>query len=159
MGRLLITILLLGVGLTPATAETVKVVGVYTGDTFAVERQGEEVKVRLYGVDAPVAGQHGNVSSKRFLKRLIQGLTLQMNVVGRDVFDTPLAIAVREGKESSVNAAIVSQGYAWVNPQTCSLEPCEQWKRLESQARKLKLGIWSGFDLVPPWEFRQAQTR
>jgi hypothetical protein len=35
--------------------------------------------------------------------------------------------------------------------------PLQRWKKIESQARKLKLGIWSGFDLVPPWEFQERE--
>lgn len=136
-----------------AYATTAKVIKIYDGDTLKVDVQGEALNIRLYGVSAPEGGQDGNVAATRFLRRLILGHPLEIQVMETDLFGRPLAIVIREGKESSVNAAVVANGYAWVNPGECKSDPCNYWKKLELSARKLKLGIWSGYDLVPPWEF------
>ncbi|BBO71760.1 hypothetical protein DSCA_56900 [Desulfosarcina alkanivorans] len=126
----------------------------YDGDTLSVSVQGERVSVRLYGIDAPESGQDGNVSATRFLKRLIWEHPLEIKVVEIDRIGRSHAIVTRRGKDTSVNAAMVANGYSWVNPGRCRVEACASWKKLESHARKYKLGIWSGFDLVPPWEFK-----
>lgn len=159
MGRIAAVLFILMACYNFACAATAKVAAVHDGDTLDVHVQGEKVRIRLYGIDAPENGQHGNVSSTRFLRRLILGHSLEIRAVEEDVFGRTLAIVVREGKESSVNAAIVANGYAWVNPGKCNVDDCAGWIELESRARMLKLGIWSGYDLVPPWEFRKLQRK
>lgn len=144
-------------GLDVAHAAAAEVLVVHDGDTLDVTIQGEQVRIRLYGIDAPERGQHGNVSSTRFLKRLVFGHPLEISVIGADVFGRTLAMVVLEDSGSSVNAAIVANGYAWVNSVKCTVPVCRDWEKIEAQARKLKLGIWSGFDLVPPWEFQERQ--
>ena len=137
-----------------ANASPAKVIRVYDGDTLRIILQGEKVSIRLYGIDAPESGQAGNVSATRFLKRLVLEQPVEIKVIATDAIGRSLAIVIREGKEPSVNAAMVGNGYSWVNPGKCKVDECTYWKKLESQAKKLKLGIWSGFDLVPPWEFK-----
>ena len=138
----------------PATVNTV-----HDGDTLSVDVKDGVVNLRLYGIDAPESGQNGNVTAKRFLLRLVSGHPLEIEEMGTDRFGRTLAIVIRKGKESSVNAAMVGNGYAWVNPDQCKARECVRWKGLEAQARRLGLGIWSGHDLVPPWEFARRQRQ
>lgn len=146
-------------GLNMAHATTAKVITAYDGDTLSVEIQGAVVNLRLYGIDSPESGQDGNVKATRFLLRLVLGHPLDVRVIETDRFGWPLAIVIRKGKESSVNAAMVGNGYAWINPDLCKAEDCTYWEELESRARKLKLGIWSGYDLVPPWDFHRQNRK
>jgi endonuclease YncB( thermonuclease family) len=139
---------------TPAT-----VIRVYDGDTLNVDVQGETVRIRLYGIDAPESGQDGNVAATRFLRRLVLEHPVEIEVMETDRLNQAYAVVIREGKESSVNAAMVANGYAWVNPDGCRTDECPNWKEIESQARSLKLGIWSDYDVVPPWEFRKRQRK
>ncbi len=138
-----------------ASAEPGEAIRIYDGDTLSIMMGGQKLNVRLYGIDAPQNGQPGYVSATRFLKRLISGHPLEVTVLKTDRAGQSHAIVVRNGKESSVNAAMVANGYAWVNPRTCQADPCRYWKHLQSQARSLKLGIWTGYDLIPPWEFKR----
>jgi endonuclease YncB( thermonuclease family) len=137
---------------TPAT-----VIRVHDGDTLNVDVQGEMVTLRLYGIDAPESGQDGNVAASRFLRRLVLEHPVEIKVMETNRLKQTSAIVVREGKESSVNAAMVANGYAWVYPDGCKADACRNWKKMESQARTLKLGIWSDYDVVPPWEFKKQQ--
>jgi micrococcal nuclease len=158
MGRtmvMLMFILMSSFNLTYASAATV--VKVYSGDTLDVENQGETLKIKLYGIDAPESGQDGNLSATRFLERSVLQSPIEIKVVETDVFGRNLAIVDQEGQKWSLNAIIVANGYAWVKPDECKIDLCSDLKKLESQARMLKLGIWSGFDLVPPWEFMKHQ--
>ena len=159
MRAVVLVFLILTSSTSMVVAETATVVVVYDGDTFVVDRYGESVKVKLYGIDAPEPGQPGKGASTRFLRRLVLNAPVALRAIETDVFGRTLAVAVREGKESSINAAVVSNGYAWVNPGACRIDDCEYWKSLELRARRLKMGIWSGFDLVPPWEFRKFPSK
>ena len=146
-------------GAAIAQTASINVLEVFNGDTLSVAIQRETLSVRLYGIDAPESGQHGNVAATRFLKRLIRDQVLRLQRQRTDQSERFMVIIIREGKESSVNAAMVANGYAWVNPQQCIEDVCVEWQQLESQARALKLGIWSGYDLVPPWEFDARQRQ
>jgi endonuclease YncB( thermonuclease family) len=149
---LVLTIIPAIAGATPAT-----VVKVYDGDTLNLDVQGETIRIRLYGIDAPESGQNGNVAATRFLRRLVLEHPVEVIVLETDRLDQAFAVVIREGKESSVNAAMVASGYAWVDPERCRTDECPRWKKIESQARMLKLGIWSAYDVVPPWEFKNQQ--
>ena len=145
---------MLATGFRLGHAEPAKATRIYDGDTLSLVMNGQKTSLRLYGIDAPESGQPGSASATRFLKKLISGHPLEINVLKIDQTGRSHAIVVRNGKESSVNAAMVANGYSWVNPRTCQADQCTYWKKLESRARSLKLGIWSGYDLVPPWEFK-----
>ena len=142
-----------------AYATPTTVIRVYDGDTLNVDVQGETITLKLYGIDAPESGQDGNVAATRFLRRLVLEHPVKIKVMETDRLNQAFAVVVREGKESSVNAAIVANGYAWVYPDGCKADACLNWKKMESQARTLKLGIWSDYDVVPPWEFKERQRK
>ena len=157
MRRIAVFLLILAIIPTIAGATPATVVRVYNGDTLNLDVQGETVRIRLYGIDAPESGQDGNVAATRFLRRLVLEHPVEVKILETDRLEQAFAVVIREGKESSVNAAMVANGYAWVNPDLCKTDDCPRWKKIESQARMLKLGIWSDYDVVPPWEFRNQQ--
>jgi endonuclease YncB( thermonuclease family) len=136
---------------------TGEVTSVNGGDTMVAEIEGEKHRIRLYGIDSPESGQHGSTAAQRYLRGLALAHPVDVEVVETDVFGRTVAIVRRVGKESSINAAIVANGYAWVNPQWCQVDVCDRWIELQRQARKYRLGIWSGFNLVPPWEFKEQR--
>ena len=55
-------------------AWTGKVVGIADGDTITVLRDGRaQVKIRLYGIDAPESGQPFGKASKQNLSSMVHG--------------------------------------------------------------------------------------
>jgi endonuclease YncB( thermonuclease family) len=142
-----------------AYAASAKVIRVYNGDTLTIDAQGKETRLRLFGIDAPESGQDGDVAATRFLRRLVLEHPVEIKVKETDQLNQIFAVVIREGKESSINAAMLANGYAWVNPDQCKGDECLKWKVIESQARTLKLGIWSDYNIVPPWEFRKQQRQ
>ncbi len=135
------------------------VAAVHSGETLAVVTEEGRRTIRLYGIDAPASGQQGANAAKRYLRGLAMAHPVEVEVIAMDVFGQTVAVVKRVQKESSINAAIVANGWAWVNPKTCQADVCATWQRLQRQAQKYRLGIWSGYDLTPPWEFRAQQRR
>ncbi|WP_092194024.1 thermonuclease family protein [Desulfomicrobium norvegicum] len=66
-------------------AWTGKVVVIADGDTITVLRDGrEQVKIRLYGIDAPESGQAFGKASKRNLSAMVHGRSVQVEVMDTD---------------------------------------------------------------------------
>lgn len=145
--------------ITSAFGFTAKVTGIDDGDGLEAISQGEKVRIRLYGIDAPEAGQQGSNAAARFLRSLVAENPVDVEVLDSDGFGRSIAIVRQLDKKSSINAAMVANGYAWVDPKSCKADACMKWKNFERQAKKFRLGIWSGYDLVPPWEFKLQQRR
>jgi endonuclease YncB( thermonuclease family) len=57
----------------PKKEQSVRVVGVTDGDTLNVLIEGQEVKIRLYGIDAPESGQAFGKASQQALKQITSG--------------------------------------------------------------------------------------
>jgi len=133
------------------------------GDTLVVRTaDAEDIKIRLYGLDAPESGQEGGQAAAKALSPL-QGLQVKIREMGIDRDSLTLALVEREGK--SVNIEQVKQGQAWYYPQNCQEQPiCAEMAKAEKEAQEAKRGLWSkGWfwqkkaDPVPPWEWRRRQ--
>jgi endonuclease YncB( thermonuclease family) len=113
-------------GLHVAHAATAEVIAVHDGDTLDVTIQGEKVRIRLYGIDAPERGQHGNVSSTRFLKRLVFEHPLEIRAIETDVFRS--------------NARDYPSGRQEVK---CQRRDCGQWLRVGESEPMYRLPLQS----------------
>jgi endonuclease YncB( thermonuclease family) len=129
------------------------VLQVADGDTIVVRTADhEQVKVRLYGIDAPESKQKGGAEATAALKPL-QGQAVKVIEMNTDQDGQTVALVEHEGR--SVNLAQVSQGHAWHYGRYCQAEPiCGQIQAAEAEAQKDKRGIWAEMP-VAPWEWRR----
>lgn len=131
-----------------------EVVKVADGDTFTIRmKNGEQIKVRLYGIDAPENGQDFGTKSRQYLNDLCYGKDVSIRKIGVDQYGRTLGI-VYVG-DVNVNEKLVRNGLAWYYKQYA-----KQYYRLDSLeqlARKEKLNIWSMKNPVPPHEFRKKK--
>jgi endonuclease YncB( thermonuclease family) len=58
-----------------------------------------------------------------------------------------------------VNEELIRQGVAWVFTRYCDRAICQEWKKLEAEAREAKRGLWSMPNPVPPWEWRRQERK
>jgi micrococcal nuclease len=58
--------------------------------------------------------------------------------------------------DTVLNEELIRQGLARVFTRYCDRPICEQWERLETEARENKRGLWSMPNAIPPWEFRRS---
>lgn len=127
-----------------------KVVGVTDGDTIKIltsERQ--QIKVRLYGIDAPEKKQPYGTAAKRYLSDLIVGKTVQIEELGKDRYKRVLGIVYLGGKD--VNEILVLNGYAWAFTKYSKIYESQEW-----QARSNGFGLWRDKNPIKPEIWRKV---
>ena len=134
-----------------------QVVGVTDGDTLKVRLQGEgeQIRIRLYGIDAPEKGQPFGRKSREFLMSLApMGATVTVEPINFDRYGRLVAI-VYAPDGTCLNLAMLNAGLAWVYPQYCQMPVCKSWNDAEQQARNSQTGLWAGEIILSPWEWRK----
>jgi micrococcal nuclease len=167
--------LLFSPALAPAKAvlRTVEgvVIKVSDGDTITMrDAGGTNLKIRLYGIDAPEteksnkktghiskAGQWYGEEAFRALETRIYHRKVTVEVTDRDRYNRLVALVWLAGK--NINQEMVAEGYAWAYKQYLDTPYASEFIRLEEDARRNRLGLWSRNNPQPPWEFRRFQNR
>lgn len=169
MKNLLLTTLLF---LSFAHAETFqcKVVGVTDGDTITcLTGQKEQVKVRLYQIDAPESGQAYGQKTKQALSDLIFNKFVNIETHGQDRYKRTLGTiryspcgqphidcSRRIVVATEVNLEMIKQGYAWYYPFT---KKNPEYQQAEKEAKAAKRGLWADKHAMPPWEWRKEKKK
>ena len=139
-------------GAAMAYAWSGQVVAIHDGDTLTVLRQGRAVKVRLHAIDAPEERQPFGQQSRKSLSRLCYGRYARIEPAGEDKYERTLARVSCGGVEA--NAEQLRRGMAW---HYVKYSDDADLQRLEDQARRQRLGLWSASRQQPPWEFRHQE--
>lgn len=131
---------------------TVKVVGVSDGDTFtAINRDNLQLKVRIYGIDAPEKGQDFGNKAKQTLSDYIFGQDVTIDVQSRDGWGRYISyVYTPDGKD--VSLLMLKDGMAW---HFKKYDSTEEYSKAEEQAKKKKVGLWSVPNPVAPWDYRK----
>ena len=139
-----------------STLRRATVLRVSDGDTIAVRIKGEEVRIRLYGIDAPEKNQPGGAEATAFLEDLlltneVMVKTLDVDKYGREV----AVVSIIDGCNLlQVQQMLLDYGLVWVYDKYCRASFCKDWKEIEVRARENKAGIWAG-EPVEPWVWRK----
>lgn len=122
------------------------------GDTIEVA----DLPVRLYGIDAPEAGQTcGDAGGGSWpcgsrateaIAAIAEDREVTCDIRGKDDFDRLLGICKVGG--ASINERMVADGYAWAFVKYAS-----DYVEAEAKARGAGIGVWQG-PSVAPWEYR-----
>ncbi|WP_233249153.1 thermonuclease family protein [Desulfobulbus oligotrophicus] len=139
----------------PKKEQSVRVVGVTDGDTLRVVIEGQEVKIRLYGIDAPESGQAFGKASQQALKQITSGRQISIKVLDRDRYGRLVALVFADG--ANVNEAMVASGFAWAYPQYCKQSFCNEWGRNQTMAKDNRKGLWQDGTPTPPWDWRHRR--
>jgi endonuclease YncB( thermonuclease family) len=141
---------------SPALAWSGKVVGFTDGDTIKVlHPQNGQVKIRLYGIDAPEKGQAFGQASTKHLASLISGKTVEVESVDKDQYGRTVGIVTHDS--INTNQQMVKHGYAWVYRKYCDKAFCGDWLMHEERAQKAKIGLWQEANAIPPWGWRKKK--
>lgn len=131
-----------------------RVVRVIDGDSLVVERipQKRTSELRLQGIDAPEHGQPWGAQAKSALRRMVDGKTVQVEVITRDSYGR-LVVRMWVGR-TYVNAAMTASGNAWAYRR---YDPDAEILAGEAQAKATRRGLWSlpPEQRIPPATWRQ----
>lgn len=125
-----------------------KVVSIHDGDTITILQGKQQIKVRLFGIDAPELKQPYGKKSKQFLASLIAGQVVEVEPKGKDRYKRTLGIIYYKWQD--INVQMVLNGYAWTYAKYSKI-----YVDHERLARKNKQGLWQSGDPTPPWEWRK----
>lgn len=133
-----------------------RVVKVADGDTVTVlSEANEQIRVRLWGIDAPEKAQdYGEVSRKRLAER-IAGKDVRLEMHGKDRYGRVLAVIWYKGENENLRQ--VREGLAW--HYVYYAKKATDYAEAEKQAREKRIGLWKKPNPVPPWEFRRQKRK
>jgi len=120
------------------------------GDSLVVTRGGKEMRVRLWGIDAPEKGQVMASASRSLTEQLCLHHDVELVEHGNDRYDRLLAEVYVGGVY--VNQELLRAGLAW-----CFDDRHVEFLRLEQEARAKQIGIWSEPNPLRPSDWRRSQ--
>ena len=131
----------------PPISYEASVVGMSDGDSIKVQYQGKEVKIILFGIDAPETWQYYGLASTLFLQRILcNPVTVERKTTDR--YGRTVAVLWCDGVD--INKKMVEEGYAWANRGLS-----EDYVLAEDNARSSGIGLWHEENPTPPWEYRR----
>lgn len=127
---------------------------VQDGDSlkFVQEGQSREVRVRLYGIDAPEKKQDFAAQARKKLEKLARGKKIRLEVMDTDRYGRYVA-KVYVG-QTYVNLEMLKAGLARFYIFYADAEKDSALADAEIAARKARRGLWSSDVAVNPREHR-----
>lgn len=138
-----------------------KVIKVSDGDTISVKKlknnvlDGDLIKVRLYGVDAPEKDQDFGYESKKALMNYVSNKTIEIDIKSKDRYGRSVGILYVDGR--NINEELLRDGYVWYYEQYDKNN--ERSRLLQENAMKNKLGLFFKKGYIEPWKFRKAKKK
>lgn len=136
-----------------------RVVVVPDGNTLSVSNTstGQQVYVRLRGIDAPEMQQPRGAAARQSLASLVAGKIVRVEFKSTDKMGTVEGRVTLGGDD--VNLAQLEAGMAWLHTayyNELSDEQKKVYKDAEAEARRARRGLWKDDAPAPPWEYRAA---
>ena len=133
-----------------------KIIKIKDGDTVVVllSDKTEEV-LRLAEVDCPENSQAFGLNAKQFTSSQVFGKSITFYRVGKDRYKRTIAKIIYS-KDKYLSKEIIKAGFGWwyfKASKDTSLE------KIQTQAKRKKLGLWADKNAIAPWEFRQNKKK
>jgi endonuclease YncB( thermonuclease family) len=135
------------------TILTGRVIRVIDGDTIVILTEDKElIKIRFDGIDCPESKQDFGSRAKQSTSDLCFGKEVRIEKSGEDRYGRSLGFVYVS--DLCVNKELLKQGMAW-HYRYFNKEP--ELEKLEANAKKAKIGLWSQPNPTPPWDFRRRK--
>ncbi len=123
------------------------------GDILAVDREGESVRVRVFGIDCPDTGQPFAKEATAFTKKHTVGKKVGIEVVATDSTGMRVAkITLPDGAD--LGEALLEEGLAWWDRRNA--EEARSLKLLNAEALIEEKGLFAQDAPLAPWDFRAS---
>ena len=130
-----------------------RVVGISDGDTITVLAQSVPHKIRLSGIDCPEKSQAYGQVAKEFTAAHCFGKDVKVEYSAYDKYRRIIGeVILPDGQ--NLSDLLLENGYAWWYRRYST---DEQRHELEDNARRLRMGLWSDSEPLPPWDYRKAR--
>jgi micrococcal nuclease len=130
------------------------VIGISSGDTIIVSlSDNKQIKVRLEGIDCPELDQVYGDSAKMATVALCYKKNVRIEKTGLDTYGRTLAFVYID--DVCINKELIRLGMAW---QYAQYNNDPEFKKLETEARKNKVGLWRDENPIAPWDFRHKKN-
>jgi endonuclease YncB( thermonuclease family) len=129
------------------------VTAVHDGDTLTFAGEKEDVRVRLYGIDAPELSQAHGEAARDYLISIIENKSVSVEVIDIDRYGRSVGVITADNE--SINLKMLETGNAWFYESYCKKYFCGKWKKAATAAKEKKVGLWKDKNPVPPWDFRR----
>ena len=127
------------------------IVRVADGDTFTMLVDGEEQRIRLFGVDCPERGQPYSRVATEFTRELLASGPVDVQEMDVDQYGRVVGV-VWISDSINLNERLLDAGLAW---HYTAFDHDPNWARKEREARRAKRGLWAEKKAVAPWEWRK----
>jgi endonuclease YncB( thermonuclease family) len=127
------------------------VIAVPEGDVLSLDKAGETIRVRLWGIDAPEPGQPFADEALAKVKELVLGKAVKVDEVAQDSAGMPVA-KVSYGLDSDLGETLVAEGLAWWDRRRAS--EARALKMGNAEALLEKKGLWAEEAPLAPWDYR-----
>jgi len=138
---------------------TGRVVGVSDGDTITIlDKDNQQHKIRLTGIDAPEKTQAYGQASKASLSSLIYRQVVSVDYNKEDRYNRKLGKVLLGAND--INLEQIRRGYAWHYKQyqnTQSPSDRQTYATTELMAISARQGLWADSKPIPPWNFRRYE--
>lgn len=144
----------------PQAAMSGTVTQVVDGDTLKAAVDGIEMKIRLWGIDAPEMDQrHGEESRQGLQTMAPRGSRITIHPLSMDHYGRVVG-NIGEDSEPSVNFVMVARGWAY-HYQEFSAKHNRCFLEAERLARDSRAGIWRDGEAggERPWNHRQQERQ
>lgn len=132
-----------------------RVIHVSDGDTLSVQKQnGEKIKVRLYGIDAPEKAQPYGPQATGILRNIVGNQFVKVKVNNLDRYGRSVAWVYLDNQD--INAEMISLGAAWHYRYYDKSEEYSHYEQLEQKAKAQRKGLWNRDNPTPPWDYRKT---
>lgn len=131
-----------------------KVIAIKDGDTFVLLINGKEQTVRLAHIDCPEKKQPFGNKAKQFASDLCFGKFVTLVHNNKYDRNKRLIAEIFLVDGTNINKELVRNGLAW---HFKKYSDNSEYARLEIEARRNQIGIWSESNAVAPWYWRKKQ--
>lgn len=135
------------------TYANMTLIKVHDGDTITLaDKYGKEIKLRLYGIDAPELAQLYGNEAKSYLQHILSNNNITFKEKHKDTYGRTVATVFVEN--NNINLEMVKAGYAWHYDR---YNKSNVYAKAQQYAKENKLGLWQQENPIEPSQYRKGK--